>query len=215
MNKSHYELTYIIDGNIPETENAQISQKIKDIVTSKAAEITLFQEFGRKKLSYEIKKSSKGTYFVIEFEAEPSSLKDIEKDLKLEKSILRYLILGKPRNIGQVNPDNVKDQSEIKLDNEKRERPQSRQDNKRTHEHENRRDIKKETIETAEEDKAEIVTETEEKHEEQTEKVEIKQEEVKEIKEQTQQEEIKETDSKDDKDDLDKKLDELLNKDEF
>lgn len=202
MNKFHYELTYIIDGNVPETENAQISHKIQDIIKSKNGEIKLFQEFGRKKLSYEIKKSLKGTYFVIEFESAPTTINLIEKDLKLEKGILRHIIVKKPKDIEQVNPDNVKDQSEIKSDKEKRERPQQRQDNKRSPKHEIKPE-EKQKVKTEEPIKEEIAEQIKEETPVQETKTEEKQE--------TQQE----TQEKDDKDDLDKKLDELLNKDEF
>ncbi|HNV97112.1 MAG TPA: 30S ribosomal protein S6 [bacterium] len=193
MSKSHYELTFIVDGNIPDTENNRITEEIQTSMKTSGAEVNYCQELGRKKLSYEIKKSQRGTYFVIEFDSEPNSLKSIEKDLKLNKNILRYLIVTKPRNIAQIKPENVKDQTELKSTEKM---PQQRKEEK-SH---------KEKAEKKEEDKKEERSETEKNE---VEPEPEKETETEKIQETIQEEEIKQSD------DLDKKLDEILNKDEF
>lgn len=192
MSKSHYELTFIVDGNIPDTENNRITEEIQTSMKTSGAEVNYCQELGRKKLSYEIKKSQRGTYFVIEFDSEPNSLKSIEKDLKLNKSLLRYLIVTKPRNIAQIKPENVKDQTELKS---VEKMPQQRKEEKP---HKEKIEIKGEKVET-EINKEELKPEPKQETEE-----------IKEIKEVNKEiEEVKQSD------DLDKKLDEILNKDEF
>ena len=202
MNKSHYELTFIIDGNIPENENAKISEQIKNYIQSNTGEITFSQEFGRKKLGYEIKGVSKGTYFVVEFEAEPDSIKIMEKDLKLDKNILRYIIVKKPRNIAQINPENVK--TEFKSEEDRREMKNKERESSRME----RKEIKIEKPK-------EIKKEEEEKE---GSKIEVETKETEEVPTETKEKEAEKTtveEGKSDKDDLDKKLDEILNKDEF
>ncbi|MDD4289657.1 MAG: 30S ribosomal protein S6 [Patescibacteria group bacterium] len=194
MSKSHYELTFIVDGNIPDTENNRITEEIQTSMKTSGAEVNYCQELGRKKLSYEIKKSQRGTYFVIEFDSEPNSLKSIEKDLKLNKSLLRYLIVTKPRNIAQIKPENVKDQTELKSG----EKISQQKKEEKPH---------REKVEKKEEDKKEEKLETETRELESTPEAKQEAEEIKEINQES--EETKKSD------DLDKKLNEILNKDEF
>lgn len=199
MSKSHYELTFIVDGNIPDTENNRITEEIQSSMKTFSAEINYCQELGRKKLSYEIKKSPRGTYFVIEFDTEADSLKSIEKELKLNKNLLRYLIVKKPKNIAQIKPENVKDQTELKTDETRQqqrrdEKPRRERVEKKTEERVMAKEEIKEKAEEVIEEKEEI-------------KPEIKEETKEEIKEEKQEEKTQ--------DDLDKKLDEILNTDEF
>ena len=203
MNKSHYELTFIVDGNIPETENNRITDEIQDSIKANGAEVNYCQCLGRKKLSYEIKKSQRGTYFVIEFDGEANIIKLLEKDLKLNKNLLRYFIVKKPRNIAQIKPENVKDQTELKSENTKREQ--------KTHKEKTEKRLAEKVKEEEKEEKKEEETKTDEEKIEEA-KEEIK-EEIKETIEEGVNEKTEEEAEK--KDDLDKKLDELLNKDEF
>jgi ribosomal protein S6 len=200
MSKSHYELTFIVDGNIPDTENNRITEEIQSSMKTFDAEINYCQELGRKKLSYEIKKSPRGTYFVIEFDTEANSLKSIEKELKLNKNLLRYLIVKKPKNIAQIKPENVKDQTELKTEET---RQQQRRDEK----------PRRERVEKKTEERVAVKEEIKEKTEDT--KEEIKPEIKEEIKEEIQEVVKEEKQEEKTQDDLDKKLDEILNTDEF
>ncbi len=95
---THYEITLIVDGNIPDNEHVEIIKKVKDLLLENKANIISEINFGRKKLSYPINKSQKGNYFSFEFNLDGDLLKAMGNKLKLEKEILRFLIIKKPAN---------------------------------------------------------------------------------------------------------------------
>ena len=107
-NITHYELTTIIDSNIPDNEHEKIIGKIKELITKHQGEITSENNLGRRKLSYPIEKLLKGVFICLEFNLEPKSLKAIEKELKLDKTIIRYLIVKKPENVKLLNSEEIK-----------------------------------------------------------------------------------------------------------
>lgn len=101
-NITHYELTAIIDSNIPDNEHPEVIDKIKKLIGKNEGEISSEENLGRKKLSYPIEKSLKGVFVCLEFNIEPKTIKAIEKELKLEKNIIRYLIIKKPENVTPI-----------------------------------------------------------------------------------------------------------------
>ncbi len=110
-NITHYELTTIIDSNIPDNEHPAIIEKMKELIIKNKGEITLEDNLGRKKLSYPIKKLLKGVFICLEFNIEPKTIKTLEKELKLNKDIIRFLLIKKPENIA---PLKTEDKSEKK-----------------------------------------------------------------------------------------------------
>ena len=99
---THYELTLITDANIPENEYKGKLEEIKKIIEKNQGNIDSEIDLGRKKLSYPIKKMLKGNFYSLEIDIEPKALKPIEKKLKLNKNILRYILIKKSANIKQV-----------------------------------------------------------------------------------------------------------------
>jgi small subunit ribosomal protein S6 len=118
----HYELTTIIDSNISDNEHPEIIEKIKKLITKNEGQISSENNLGRKKLSYPIKKQLKGVFICLEFDIEPKTLKVIEKELKLNKNIIRYLIIKKPENVKPIIHENTKTPSETSNKIEKREK---------------------------------------------------------------------------------------------
>jgi len=112
MNKNtHYELTFIIDGNIIETEHQSISDNLKDLIEKKQGKIISEDIVGRKKLSYPIKKVNKGVFISLEFDINASEIKNIDKELKLNKNILRFIITNKPNNIEKPRETKIKEEA--------------------------------------------------------------------------------------------------------
>src|SRR3989344_6432595 len=92
----HYELTYIISGSLPETEQPTVQKRLVDFLTKKyQAKITKELTLGRRRLTYPIKKEHSGTYLTVEFDLAPEQLKSLDQELKLDSSLLRHLIVKK------------------------------------------------------------------------------------------------------------------------
>lgn len=91
----HYELLYLIPEKYTEEEVDSISSKINDLVKKHEGEITFTDNLGNMKFAYPICGVQSGNYIVVEFNAEPSKLKELESALKLTPEVLRFQIVSK------------------------------------------------------------------------------------------------------------------------
>jgi small subunit ribosomal protein S6 len=88
-----YENVVILNASLPDEEiNAAVS-KIKDIVIAAGGEILVAEMWGRRKLSYEIKKQNKGFYVLLIFKAPSPSVKKLEDFYKVFDSVIKYMVI--------------------------------------------------------------------------------------------------------------------------
>ena len=90
-----YELTLVLDGDLSSQDQKKLSEKIKKIIEEHKGKLEKQDDWGRKDLAYPIKKKKTGFYLYWEFKLEPQDLSKIDKKLKIEEGVLRYLILRK------------------------------------------------------------------------------------------------------------------------
>jgi len=88
----NYELTLIISSEIPEQDLKNLIEKISGFIIKEGGKIEKTIEPLRKKLGYPIKKKVDGFITVLIFSLVPEKLEILEKELKKENQILRYLI---------------------------------------------------------------------------------------------------------------------------
>ncbi|MDO5503234.1 MAG: 30S ribosomal protein S6 [Actinomycetia bacterium] len=84
-----YELMVILD---PETEERTVGttlEKFLKVITNDGGTIDNTDIWGRRRLSYDIKKQSEGIYAVVNFTCEPATAKELDRQLGLSESILR------------------------------------------------------------------------------------------------------------------------------
>ena len=89
MNK--YELALVLSAKIEDDARASLLDRVKDLVTRVGGTITEVDEWGRKKLAYEIQKMSEGYYYFIRFDAESNVPGEIESRIRIMDNVLRYL----------------------------------------------------------------------------------------------------------------------------
>ena len=92
-----YELTYLISPELPEEELKSLQEKINSLIQKGAGVLNEIKLPIKKKLAYPIKKQREAFLTDLSFYLEPDKLGSLEKELKSEKKILRYLILAKPK----------------------------------------------------------------------------------------------------------------------
>ena len=91
MNK--YELALVVNAKIEDDARAAVVEKAKEYVTRAGGTITEVEEWGKKKLAYEIRKMSDGFYYFIQFEA--SAAAQIEQKVRIMDNVLRFLCVRK------------------------------------------------------------------------------------------------------------------------
>ena len=86
-----YEHTIIARQDSSASQIKQIKEKYIDIINKNKGNIIQTQEWGLMNLSYLIKKNRKGNYIHFKIEGDGSLIKELEKNEKLDKNLLRYL----------------------------------------------------------------------------------------------------------------------------
>ena len=89
----NYETTIVIDSFQKSEEMQNIVTKIQNFITNNGGEIQKIDDWGKKRLAYEINRKQYGNYHQIHFTSAETLPKLLEKEYKLEESILRHLTL--------------------------------------------------------------------------------------------------------------------------
>jgi small subunit ribosomal protein S6 len=81
----------IIDPRPADEEVAALLTQLSEQVTSLGAEVIKMENWGKRRLAYDTRKQREGTYAVLEVSAEPSTIKEFERQLRLNENVLRFL----------------------------------------------------------------------------------------------------------------------------
>lgn len=88
-----YEAVYIFDAALDEAAiNAKL-ERHHALVTGKEGEVTAVDHWGTRQLAYPVEKNKTGYYVVAQFNGEPDALPEFERALKLDETLLRYLVV--------------------------------------------------------------------------------------------------------------------------
>ena len=90
---SKYELAVVVSARIEDEERAAAVDKCKALIERFGGTITNVDEWGKKRLAYEIQKMKEGFYYFIAFESETSAPAEIERRIRIMDNVLRYLIV--------------------------------------------------------------------------------------------------------------------------
>ena len=87
-----YESIFILRSSLPDEEAAAIIEKMKNVLTKHGATILKVDNWGKKKLAYEIKHDRRGTYILLQFEsAQENTVSELERLYRLEDSVIKFL----------------------------------------------------------------------------------------------------------------------------
>ncbi|MFW6148656.1 MAG: 30S ribosomal protein S6 [Atribacterota bacterium] len=89
----NYEIMILLDPNLPEDEKTSLIEKIQQTITTNHGKIVKVNQWGKRTLTYEIKGYQEAIYTIIDFELEPKYIANIERSIKFEEKIIRYLIV--------------------------------------------------------------------------------------------------------------------------
>lgn len=90
MNK--YESVVIINPSVEEDKVKELSQKFTEIINSDG-KVEKVEELGKKKLAYEVKKNKEGYYVVINFEANPALVAELERNYRIIDEVIKFITI--------------------------------------------------------------------------------------------------------------------------
>ncbi len=92
----HYELMVILDPNLDERTVAPSLDTFLNVVRKDGGSVDGVDIWGgKRRLAYEILKHNEGIYAVIDLNAEPATVTELDRQLKLNESVLRTKVLRK------------------------------------------------------------------------------------------------------------------------
>ena len=92
MNK--YETVFIINPSVDEAGVKSLIQKFSDLINNDG-KVESVEELGKKKLAYEINKNSEGIYVLINFDAVPSLIKELERVYRITDDVMKFIVVRK------------------------------------------------------------------------------------------------------------------------
>ena len=89
----HYEVMIILDPSLEERTIAPSLDTFLNVVKRDGGSVEKVDIWGRRRLAYEIDKHSEGIYAVIDLTAEPAAVAELDRQLRLNESVLRTKVL--------------------------------------------------------------------------------------------------------------------------
>lgn len=106
MNKRVYESAVLINAALDDEAIKMLISKIKETISGNGGEIREIEDWGRKRLAYQIKKSKIGYYVIFRFDSQPDLITKLERYYQLDETILRYLTITLSNDaLEQINID--------------------------------------------------------------------------------------------------------------
>ena len=90
---SFYENTLIAKQDLPASELKKIKEKYNDLINNNSGKVVKIEEWGLLNLARKIKRYNKGFYIHYKFEGNKETVTEINKKIKIDGSIIRYLVV--------------------------------------------------------------------------------------------------------------------------
>jgi small subunit ribosomal protein S6 len=89
-----YEVMVILDPSLEErTVAPSLDKYLENVIRKDGGSVENVEVWGRRRLAYEVKKNAEGIYAVINLTAEPASVKELDRQLTLNESVLRTKVI--------------------------------------------------------------------------------------------------------------------------
>ena len=85
-----YETIFIVHPDVVGDQYAAAVDKFKGILTEQGAEILQVDEWGTRKLAYQVKKQGRGTYVLVAYQAGPEVIAEFERRMRIDESIIKF-----------------------------------------------------------------------------------------------------------------------------
>ena len=91
-----YELLFFVDPQITEEVRAGVMKRIDVAITEAGGVIDNVQDWGKRKLAFEVDKLAEGDYTLIDFHADPTQITELDRVLRINDAVKRHMIVRRP-----------------------------------------------------------------------------------------------------------------------
>jgi len=89
----HYEIMVILDGSLEERTVTPSLDTYLNVIRSSGGSVEKIDVWGRRRLTFEINKKTEGIYAVIDLQATPQAVAELDRQLRLNESVLRTKVI--------------------------------------------------------------------------------------------------------------------------
>ena len=104
----HYELMVILDPDLEERTIAPSLDTFLNVVRNGGGTVEKVDVWGRRRLSFEMNKKAEGIYAVVDMTADPATMKELDRQLNLNESILRTKVMRPELRASKAAPVSAK-----------------------------------------------------------------------------------------------------------
>ena len=90
MNK--YESIIIINPSVEEQGVKELTQRFTDLINQNG-KVESVEDMGKRKLAYEVKKNKEGIYVLFNFEANPDSIAELERNYRITDEVIKFIVV--------------------------------------------------------------------------------------------------------------------------
>ena len=106
---NRYEMIYIIDTGLEEAARKELVEKVSALIEKNGGEIEKVDEtWGKRRLAYAIDYKTEGWYVLVTFKAPAELPRELERNLQINESVLRYLVVKLEEKRSAVKPRAVR-----------------------------------------------------------------------------------------------------------
>ena len=88
-----YELLFFVAPTLEEEARAKVMGRIENVITTGDGTIDNHEDWGKRKLAYEINSLSEGDYILIDFHADPDHIAELDRILRINDAVERHMIV--------------------------------------------------------------------------------------------------------------------------
>ena len=93
-----YELLFFVDPTITDEARAGVMKRIEVALTENGGAVDNVDNWGKRKLAYEIDKLTEGDYTLVNFHADPTQIAELDRVLRINDAVKRHMIVRRPEN---------------------------------------------------------------------------------------------------------------------
>ena len=116
----HYEIVFIVHPDQSEQVPAMV-ERYKSLITDNQGKIHRLEDWGRRQLAYPINKIHKAHYVLMNVEATPATIEELETGFRFNDAILRHLTIQKKHAVTEASPMMREEKSKSLISNESEE----------------------------------------------------------------------------------------------
>ena len=107
-----YDSIFIVRPSLSDEETSKLIDKLKGVV-EKSGTVLKFENWGKKKLAYEVKRERKGTFVYLHFQSKGDLISELERSYRLEDSVLKFLTVRMEKPVAPQPTSEVPDHDRV------------------------------------------------------------------------------------------------------